>query len=190
MEQQATEGLEEVEYRGVIKLLQGYTPPSSCKSHMLKDLPSILKIKEMESITDECTMVAESRLQHLPDGVPRLDTDKALAIAAYTYDLGFANVEENLYFMLNKVLRERNPQKMKQLQPFLWYLMAGLSDLPAVKAAVFRGVSLKEMETIKRLYRQGVDVHWSSFTSTTTNLKKAQAFAQPKGIGKNLFLLY
>ncbi len=149
---------------------------------MLEDLPKVLTIDQIPFVVGECLKIAESSLQHLPPSFPRLHIDKAVAIAAYSFDLGFADSENNLYYVLNEVLRERNPQKIKSLQPYLWYLMTGLSELPAVEATVFRGVPFLAMDLIKQHYSQGVDVHWSAFTSTTTNINKAKSFAQEKGI--------
>ncbi len=180
VEQQALDGLDAVRYKGVIKLVEGYRPPLSCFEHILRDLPKVFNLKDIEHIAKECVTVAESCLQHLPAGFPRLTLDQAISIAAYSFDLGFNDSSENLYYVLNEVLRERSPQKMKPLQPFLAYLMSGLGALPSVNATVFRGVPVSAMDIIKRNYVQGVEIHWSAFTSTTTNLKKARQFGQGK----------
>ncbi len=111
------DSLGEVEYKGVIKLVAGYTPPLSCREHMLqvskshrnniptllpspsimsyyhfKDLPSLLPdVSDISGIVNDCVLVAESRCQHLPSSVPKLTPDEALSIATYSYDLGFAD---------------------------------------------------------------------------------------------------
>ncbi len=180
-QQQSLDGLSAVRYKGVIKLVEGYEPPLSCSEHMLQDLPNVLSLKDILGLVEDCIQVAESCLQHLSAGVPRLSLDQALAVAAYSYDFGFSNASDNLFFVLNEVLRERNPQKMKYLQPFLAYLMSGLTKLPPESITVFRGIPFSAMDLIKQHYVQGVDVHWSAFTSTTTNLEKAQKFTQGKG---------
>ncbi len=38
------------------------------------------------------------------------------------------------------------------------------------------------MKMIQEKYRDGANVHWSGFTSTTNNIKKAKAFAKQEGI--------
>lgn len=160
----------------------GYTPPFSCREHMLQDLPNVfVGISEISRIVDDCILVVESRLQHLSSNTPKLTPDEALAIAAYSYDLSFADNSNNIYFALNDVLRERNPKKMIQLRPFLTYLMSGLSKLTAVEETVYRGIPISAMDMVREKYRLGIDTHWSAFTSTTSNIKKAKSFAQATG---------
>ncbi len=177
------EGLKDVGYKGVIKLVDGYKPPLSCRDHILKDLPSLfVNVTEISQIVADCVLVAESRLQHLPSYITRLTPDEAVALAAYSYDLGFSDSKNNIYFSLNNVLRERNPEKLQQLRPFLTYLMTGLSKLPSVEATVHRGIPVSSVEVVREKYRRGVDIHWSAFTSTTTNIEKAKKFAGVGGI--------
>jgi hypothetical protein len=54
--------------------------------------------------------------------------------------------------------------------------MNGLAKLPPVVATVYRGVPNTAMNVIQEKYRQGVNIHWSVFTSTTNNFKKAKSF--------------
>lgn len=177
-----TEGLDDVTYKPIIKLVGEYKPPHSCRDHMLSDLSQILEIYEISSIVDECALVAESRLEHLPSDIPRITFDEALAIAAYSFDLGLEDKAKNLYFTLNDILRERNPKKMAKLAPFLSYLMSGLTKLPPVKLTVYRGVPKSSMDMIREKYRDGINIHWYAFTSTTNSIKKAKSFAEEGGI--------
>ncbi len=178
------EGMDDVGYKPIIKLVGGdYKPTRSCHDHILNDLPSIfVDVPNIPSILKECMMVAESRLEHLPSDIPRLTEDESLAIAAYSFDLGIAETERNLYYSLNSILRERDPFKMTTLKPFLSYLMSGLFKLPPMKSTVFRGIPKESMKMIQEKYRDGLNIHWSGFTSTTNNIKKAKSFAQQGGI--------
>jgi hypothetical protein len=45
----------------------------------------------MDFIANECVVKAESVLQRLPPAVHELPVDMAVAIAAYTYDLGISS---------------------------------------------------------------------------------------------------
>jgi hypothetical protein len=96
-----------VTYRPISNLVHGFKPPNSCRDHILHDLPSILvDVLDIPSLIKECGSVTESCLEHLPPNIPRLTFDEALAIAAYSYDLGMEDVTINLYFSLNELLRE------------------------------------------------------------------------------------
>lgn len=186
--------LSQVRYVGVLKMVSGYNPPKSCRDHMMEDLSIVLDgCSQISLIIDESMRVAESCLQHVSGNVPKLPEDEALAISAYTYDLGFNSEDptqegrDNLYFVLNNVLRERNAGKMMRLKPFLTYLMRGLTLLPPTEATVYRGIPVSATDIVKDKYRTGAPVHWSAFTSTTTNLKKAQDFASKEGPGGIIF---
>ena len=89
----------------------------------------------------------------------RLPPDQALAVFAYAFDLGLNSQTEdgsdNLYAVLNRVLRDRNPGKMQLLKPYLCFLTRRLAALPEFAGVVFL---------------VGSDIHWSSFTSTATSL--------------------
>jgi len=117
---------------------------------------------------------------------PLLPFDEAVAVAAYSYDLGFnsqcADGEDNLYVQLNVILRERNPLTMRLLKPFLTYLMRGLTVLPPFEGKVLRGIPAINLAIIQQHYTVGMDVHWSAFTSTTTSLHTAKQFAGPAGV--------
>ena len=155
---------------------------------MLQDLPMALEgVSLIKEIVRESIKIANSRLTFLPTGVPRLALDEAVAIASYTYDLGFKSKDplnegrDNLYFVLNIVLRDRQGPMMHALKPYLTYLMRGLSKLPAVEERVYRGVPSSSLNIVYDRYKAGVQVHWSAFTSTSTSIAKAKSFAQGRG---------
>jgi hypothetical protein len=153
------EGLDDVTYKPISNLVHGFKPPNSCHDHILQDLPSIfVDIPEIPSIVEECSLVTESCLEHLPPNIPRLTFDEALAIAVYSYDLGMEDVTRNLYFALNDLLRERDPMMMRKLKPFLTYLMNGLSKLPPVEATVYRGVPNSIIFRIKILTGRSINI--------------------------------
>ena len=180
--------LSEVRYVPPIKLVAGYNPPKSCQDHMREDLPAVLEgVSCLDLIVTESVKIADSCLLHLPPGVPALDVDEAVAIASYTFDLGYDSQDpddegrDNLFYVLNIVLRERHSHKMKKLKPYLAYLIRGLTKLPAVEELVYRGVPSSNLDIVRGKYRSGVQVHWSAFTSTSTNIITAKKFAQGPG---------
>jgi hypothetical protein len=175
----------DIAFRGVIKLVNSYIPPKTCRDHMRDDLRFLLVGVDIEFVLSECIMMAESRLEQLRPTSPRLCDDEALAVVSYTYDLGCnsnKDGEDNLYVQLNNVLRERNPQSMMKLKPYLTYLMNGLSKLPAFRGTTYRGIPVAELSIIQESYLEGVAIHWSAFTSTTTCLRVARNFAGVGGI--------
>ncbi len=178
-------------YKGVIELVEGYNPPLPCHEHMLKDLPPVLVgVTNMPKIVREAIRIAQSCLQHIRPNSTKLSHDKAIAIAAYSYDLGFNTTndgKDNFYYVFNAILRERSPAKMIRLKPYIYYLMAGLSELPPISGVVYRGVPNTSMEIIKQNYLLGNDIHWSAFTSTTTDIVQAKQFAMLQGDGGILF---
>ena len=180
------DSLSQVEYVGILRLTSGFVPEKSCKSHMLSDLPGVFPaVTQLEMIVEESEQIAENRLCCVPTGNPVLSLDQAIAICSYTFDLGFhsktSDGSDNLFEQLNRTLRTRDPSKMLQLRPYLYFLMSGLSALPDWKGTVFRGVPASAFDVVKENYALGKDVHWSSFTSTSTSLSKAKEFAHGKG---------
>jgi len=134
----------QLRYQGVIHLISDFLPPRSCFAHMMGELTQALpRVSRMEFIANDSLAIAQDRLGHLRSVDVRLPLDQAMAIAAYSYDLGLNsqdNREDNLYVQLNIILRERNPDAMQLLKPYLTYLMRGLNSLPIFKGEVFRGI--------------------------------------------------
>ena len=178
------EGLNNVEYKGVVELIEGYSPPRSCVDHILSDLPQVLIGIEnhIQPIVNQSILIAEDRIQRINGGII-LSKDEAIAIASYSFDLGYHSVDRsgNLYQILNNVLRERNGDKMRKLQAYLYYLMTALAKLNAVKDVVYRGIPSSHKQNVEDIYLSGSKIHWSAFTSTTTSLDKAKVFAEGKG---------
>ena len=70
---------------------------------------------------------------------------------------------------------------MHALTPYLAYLMRGLSKLPAVEELVYRGVPACNLDIVHDKYKEGVRIHWTAFTSTSSDIIKAKEFAQGPG---------
>ena len=68
---------------------------------MMYDLKAVLpEVVRMDFIANECVTKAESVLQRLPPGVHKLPVDMAVAIAAYTYDLGISSATADGRFVM------------------------------------------------------------------------------------------
>ena len=168
-------------------MVASYMPPLPCREHMLQDMPAVLEgVEQLAFIVDECIIMAETILQQLPAGCVRLPPDQALAVVAYTFDLGINSQRDdgsdNLYVVLNRVLRERIPQKMHLLKPYLCFLMRGLAALSVHDGVVFRGIPSEALPVVRDRYLPGNDIHWSGFTSTASTLSaKVRRFAGGPG---------
>jgi len=154
---------------------------------MLSDLPLALPgvQRQLSLIVEESQRIASDRLSRLPAGALRLTTDEALAVAAYTFDLGLSSESEdgadNFYNQLNDCLRERNAQKIIRLKPYLSYLLRALAKFPTIEATVYRGIPAENLSIVQEKYKMGTSVHWSAFTSTSTEIAQAKQFAQGPG---------
>ena len=121
--------------------------------------------EHLPDTVDDCVQIAQSKLDNLPADVPRLSDDQALAIVAYSYDLGissaFPDGADNIFVQLNQVLRDRNPATMNTLRPYLTFMMRGLEALPAVCATVYRGLpnNLETLNMIRSQYIRGIFSH-------------------------------
>jgi hypothetical protein len=109
----------------------------------------------------------DTQVDHAP-----LTHDEAAAINLYTREW-----EGGLYQNLNKMLRDRNREKLKPYFLYLRLLMSGLSKLPPLKTIVFRGVRLN----VTNLYHNRKEVVWWGVSSCTTNVSVLE---QPMFLGQ------
>jgi len=78
------------------------------------------------------------------------------------------------------MLLKRNTQNLQIWTPYIYYLQRALSKLPNEERTVYRGVNA--IDIVKKEYTKGRRIHWSSFSSTTTNLGTAIEFAGKGGV--------
>lgn len=91
-------------------------------------------------------------------------------------------LEDNFYFKLNEMLRERSNYKLNTWKPFLYHFLNGLRKLPLQSAVVYRGIRESAREFVVKEYTQGRKVHWSAFSSTSTHFPIAKSFAGKNGL--------
>jgi hypothetical protein len=184
------QGINHVEYVGIIDLIKDHKPQLTCQEHMLRDLPCVLQSPngklspKIPHIVSECARIAQDRLSRLPPE-RQLPFNEALAVVSYTYDLGLQSEEDgadNLYMVLNEKLRMRNGVTMRKLKPYLTYLMRGIHALPKAQGTYYRGVPKKCLTVVQEKYMEGCHVHWSAFTSCTSDIDVAKNFADQGGV--------
>ena len=119
-----------------------------------------------------------------------LDDDAFFAIAAYTYHGFGVGAENQIYYALNRALRNRRVDKepFEMWSGFLYHLERGLNLLDSVESVVFRGGNKGiDQATAKREYTVGRPIQWAAFSSTSLRREAAANFAT-KGEGV-LFVL-
>ena len=183
------DSLRQVEYVGVLDVLaaSNVCADFDLMRYLRNELPAVMVgVSEWGHLLGESLKVAGDRLARLrAAGETRLLAEnQALAIAMYTMDLGYKSVadgRDNFFVVLNDVLRERDGATVRALVPYLHFMMGGMAALPSESTEVYRGVPVKHLYLTREKYRQGSPVHWSSFTSTSTDLRKAKRFAGGAG---------
>ena len=101
---------------------------------------------------------------------------KALAITAYTLDLGKENYESNPYRVMNKVLAARDTNKLRAIKGFSLYLLSALRSMEPVpnSKSLFRGIDGKFINW--DTHKVGNKLSWPAFTSTTTDTDNIEDF--------------
>lgn len=162
-------------YQGKLRVPKGYRPVSDCRMELLKAGDSLL-VPQLADIVEDIT----TRLEQ--DGVARdaADYNTRFAFFAYTYEASFLEPHQQLYFVLNAALRSREDKKFKAWTPFIYYLNKALDGLPNVATTVYKG--MRGAQKHIGMYDGTKRVHWSGFSSTTTEVAVAKEFAGPQGL--------
>ena len=78
----------------------------------------------------------------------------------------------DVYNECNCAARERQGSNFERWSPFIWHLVQGLNALPDVEATVYRGIQGINPQD----YKRNKKIHWSGFTSTSTNPAVSRSF--------------
>jgi len=143
-------------------------------SELAEDVPKI------DFIVEECTTYLES----LPENEDDLTEDELLAIALYTWDLKQKANAQNFFYVANKVLQDRQQQKLDTWAVYFYYFQNGLAKIPACPSGtlVFRGIPAADKQLIAENYTLGRKIHWSGYSSSSVRLVTAKKFAGSSGI--------
>lgn len=167
-----------------VRFAAEYVPQCSCADAITHcELPGVAS---RDIIAKESVAIANERLAAIPLR-SRLPLELAVALVAYSYDLGTLSMDsegnDNLFFVLNQHLTQRSPYlKRPCTKAFLYYLMKAHESLPVFKGTVYRGVGPAVRRAIEAQYKPNAHVHWSSFTSTAVEKRVAEGFAQAGGV--------
>jgi hypothetical protein len=162
-------------YQGKLRIPKDYRPAADCRMELLKASGS-LSVPQMEDIVEDVT----ARLEQ--DGVARdaADYNMRFAFYAYTYEATFLKPHQQLYAVLNDALRSREDGKFKAWMPFIYYLNKALASLPTIETIVHKGMRNVQKHAAK--YDGTKRVHWSGYSSTSTDIAVAKKFAGPDGL--------
>lgn len=162
-------------YQGKLRVPEGYQPDSDCRMELLKASDS-LSVPQLADIVEDIT----NRLEQ--DGVARnaAGYNDQFAFYAYTYEAPFLESHQQLYFVLNAALRSREDGKFQAWMPFIYYLNKALAGLPDVVTTVYKG--MRNAKKHIGMYDGSKRVHWSGFSSTTTDIAVATGFAGRDGL--------
>jgi len=155
-------------------------PPVSCED-CVEGLYEPQKV--LKQIKKDCLFWYETQHQgeSKHPNPKNLTQDEFLAVGFYTWDIGFSGSRENnLFYHLNQSLRKRDPTTIKKWSGYLYYLQSALNKFPNIECLVYRGIPDKDV--VIKNYTFLRRITWSSYSSTTTSLKKAQEFAGPQGV--------
>lgn len=109
----------------------------------------------------------------VPEGFTEED---AAAIAAYTYDFGPTDFEDNPYRIINKSVAGRDFNRLQKASGLLYLVMTALRKLPRYKGVtLYRGVR-SDVKLNESRYRRGNTVVWMALSSTSPDLEATKAF--------------
>mmetsp|Transcript_31162 Transcript_31162/g.57094 ORF Transcript_31162/g.57094 Transcript_31162/m.57094 type:complete len:579 (+) Transcript_31162:2-1738(+) len=166
------------EYQGKLRLPKGYTPPLDCRASLLASA-SELKIENMLEILEDIDIRMQILIARGDCDCGSSEYNKRYAFYAYTYEATYLESHEQLYAVLNADLRSRSNGRFKLWMPFIFYLTSGLSTIPDTVVTVYKGIGQLPSSWI---VDGSCSIHWSGFTSTSTDEEVARGFAGTRGV--------
>lgn len=160
-----------------LRLQEGFIPQENCRMSLLL-AGDALGVTQLVDIVEGVV----SRLD--ADGVDETHPEYNSRFAMYMYTYGNPSTKdaEQFYYVLNAGLRARKPKWFKLWQPYIYYLTKALDELEPVNIVVYKGMKLTE-ENKKKYDVQGKKrIHFSGFSSTTTDEAVAHRFTEPGGL--------
>lgn len=105
-----------------------------------------------------------------------LSLSAALSLVYFTSDIRkYGGLKtENIYFMMNQVMQERDAEAIARWSRFIALLFSARNALPKFRGTVYRGID----KPIAQNYAEGQEVTWASFSSTTTDENVIKNFSE------------
>jgi hypothetical protein len=165
-------------------------PPSSLPGLMAADALLLAKLPGLALLLEGSFGAAAGIFERLkaqpdPDATSPLTFDEVFSITLYSYD-DCGGRQDQWYFFLNTMLREKPADMMRALEPYLTHFRAGLLKLPTKELICYRGIKLstpQEVESLKKGYSVGSSVEWRSVSSVSSDAAVAKSFQQGAALG-------
>jgi len=144
---------------------------------VVADLSS--EVPLISEIFQEC----EKFVSCLSQNVHNLNSDETLAVALYAWDVQpNYEREDNFYYLLNKALQERSVDTIKFWKGYIFFFQRALIKIPSCpkQTVLYRGVDIQD--PLKQNYLLGRKVHWSAYSSSSTDINQAKKYATNKGV--------
>ncbi|KAH3759043.1 hypothetical protein Pelo_9168 [Pelomyxa schiedti] len=174
--------------RDYLRFPKGFQPRPCVESLLGQDLA----IPLLQLILSAAVDFTDDMLFAPPEIIAscHLTREEVLAIVIYTFDIGVSGpTQENLYYVLNRDLRNRLAFKIEIWSSFLFTLLSALAKLPNFKGVTYRGLPADAVATMRREYINERIVRWTGFTSTGKHESAARGFAGRGGVLIKLLLL-
>ena len=157
---------------------QDVVPTRTCAEELRENAEIRALVPLIDTIAEDCEM----KVMEIPYADPKppvaLPPDALLAIVAYTHDTQSGDKLSNLYWQLNKQLRERGAAQRQAMVrvwgTFVHYALKGMQLLPDFAGVVYRGYPDKA--TTLKQYQLGRPIQWGAFTSTSTDIEATKGF--------------
>jgi serine/threonine protein kinase len=135
-----------------------YVSTKSCRDELLEAGRNPALGVSLDEVRTVVRRIDQKMREQGLDG--ETDTVKDHRFAFFIY-----STESNIYKKLNSALRARSGPAFDAWVPYLWHLSQALQALPDVATTVYRGMDAPNLAE----YQQSKRIHWSGFTSTSTD---------------------
>ena len=155
-------------------------PRLSFEEAFKKAFGSDKALKECKKVLEDKKDKRYKKIQKFKKKHPDFTDEDALAIMAYTYDVGAGGgYESNPYRILNKTLGERKTGAT-EIMHYILYLFRALRKLDPIttEKPVYRTINGEFIN--KDTYKEGNILSWQAFTSTAKTKKVAIGFLAKK----------
>jgi hypothetical protein len=155
----------------------GDVSPAALDESLPTDLTTVMGAdREARLLSEARALKTNPQLAHIPD-------DELAAVRGYTTDEGAVAD----YRRINSALRSGDAGAIRQLQPYIDKIQAGLAHLPDHQGTVYRGTFLKPevIDSFREAARTGNPTVEKAFTSTTTKPQAAFAGTPPSASGRS-----
>lgn len=183
-------------YKSIKDFLKDFEPDKRVSEYITEAAAQLMPgrfVRYLPNVLEEVGKITQSLLD-TPDVRAKLDECgvqpmEVFAIVFYSYDLALVDPDDwssdktdNWYYVQNVILQERNYEKLRVMQGYLFFFNKGLRKLPDWQGVLYRGIDEIGAELIKSNYTEGRRVHFSATSSATSCPDVSVSFAGDRGV--------